>query len=86
MSDTFMRAKMEVSHIVRIKNEVYNQTHLTMNAVSKYNGYPSDGSDEDNTYAKFTPIGELKIVITNPDLVDKFELAQKFYVDFTEIK
>lgn len=41
------------------------------------------GSAEDNTYAKLTPWGELKLNVTNPEVVGFFELNQPFYLDFT---
>lgn len=45
--------------------------------------YPEDGSDEDNTFAKFSPSANLSINIANPDLFGKFNVGDKFYVDFT---
>ncbi|MBB4653035.1 hypothetical protein GGQ99_004819 [Aminobacter niigataensis] len=56
---------------------------VTMNAVCKPSGYPTDGSDEDNTYAKFSPQGELTLTIANPALVGKIEPGTTFYLDFT---
>lgn len=44
---------------------------------------PADGSDEDNTYAKFSPTGELTLSIANPALLGKIEPGQKFYLDLT---
>ncbi|WP_292463494.1 hypothetical protein [Mesorhizobium sp.] len=55
---------------------------ITLNAVAA-RSYPADGSDEDNTYAKFSPAGELSLTIANPALVGKIEPEQKFYIDFT---
>lgn len=77
-----MRAKMKVFHVNR--HDGYEE--LTLVAVSRSEGYPIDGSDENNTYAKWTPSAELKIAITNPNLVGKFYAGQTFYVDFTEVK
>jgi hypothetical protein len=37
---------------------------------------------EDNTFARYTPGGNLELSITNPALFDKLEKGQKFYVDF----
>lgn len=58
MSST-MRAKMYVGYVQKIKqgsgsDEKTTQEVLTMHAVSAPR-YPEDGSDEDNTYAKFCP-------------------------------
>lgn len=74
-----MRAKMKVSKVEQY--ETCEQ--LTLNAVCKSGSYPADGSDEDNTFAHFTPTAELKMTINNPALLGKIKAGQKFYVDFT---
>lgn len=76
----FMRAKMKVASV-----EAFEWGEkLKMQAVSKSTPYPPDGTDEDNTYATFTPSGTIELTITNPALHGKFKAGQKFYVDFTE--
>ena len=73
-----MRAKFYISEIKR-----YNGSEvLTMSAVGP-SSYPNDGSDEDNTYAKWSPQASLSLTITNPALCNKFNPGEKFYVDFT---
>jgi hypothetical protein len=74
-----MRAKMQVNKIERFAG----QDRITCNAVCRNSAYPADGSDEDNTYAKFSPTGELTLTIANPALVGIIEPGQKFYLDFT---
>ncbi len=74
----FMRAKMQVSKVERFQGT----DRITCNAVAA-KSYPADGSDEDNTYAKFSPAGELTLSIANPVLLGKIEPGQKFYLDFT---
>lgn len=69
-----MRAKMKVSEvIIREGHE-----ELKMAPVCKTGSYPDDGTDEDNTYAKFTPYGSLTLGITNPTLHGQFKPGQKF--------
>jgi hypothetical protein len=46
--------------------------------------YPPDGSDEDNTYAHYSPQANFSITIANPALIGKFAYGDKFYVDFTK--
>lgn len=84
-----MRAKMVVSHIEEHGYQRQGETfvksseRLNFNAVSKPDGYPADGADEDNTYAKWSPSANCSISVTNPALFDQFKVGEKYYVDFT---
>jgi hypothetical protein len=82
---TAMRAKLQVGFVQEHHSfdtkEKCMET-LTMHAVAA-SRYPEDGSDEDNTYAKFSPGAQLHINIANPVLWGKFKVGEKFYVDFT---
>ena len=75
-----MRAKLAV---VAVQKQVDEGEKVTFCGVSKCSGYPEDGSDENNTYAKFSPCVNLDILIQNPALWGKFTTGQQFYVDFT---
>ena len=81
-----MRAKLQVGmvqeHFYGPDKSKSGET-LTMHAVSAKT-YPADGSDEDNTYAKFSPGAQLSINIANPALYGKFVVGEKYYVDFTK--
>ncbi len=81
-----MRAKFSVQSIGSFKDSDGNKSYetLAMSPVCKSGGYPEDGLDEDNTFAKWSPSGSLSLTITNPALWDQFEPGQKFYLDFTE--
>ncbi|MBR1150063.1 hypothetical protein [Bradyrhizobium sp. JYMT SZCCT0428] len=79
MSKITMRAKMQVNKVERFNGS----DRITCNAVARSSAYPEDGSDEDNTYAKFSPSGELSLTIANPVLLGVIEPGQKFYLDFT---
>ena len=80
-----MRAKMQVgfvqAHFHGPENAKSGET-LTMHAVAA-SKYPEDGSDEDNSYAKFSPGANLTINIANPALFGGFKIGEKYYVDFT---
>lgn len=78
---TTMRAKMAVTSVEKRGNTEV----LKMNAVAKSDGYPADGSDEDNSYARWSPYGALELHVANPNLHDKFAVGDKFYVDFTPV-
>ena len=60
-----------------------NGDTLTMTPVCRKEGYPGDGGDEDNTYAKFSPSGELKLQVQNPKLIGAIKPGETYYVDFT---
>lgn len=81
---TKMRAKLQIGSITPCKSgeEVVSE-QLHFHGVSRNNGYPEDGSDEDNTFARLSPSVSLDIMIANPALIGKFKEGEKFYVDFT---
>jgi hypothetical protein len=74
-----MRAKLQLSSITQTQG---SET-LKFHAVCKSGAYPADGSDEDNTFALFSPAASLEICVSNPALHGCFKPGQKFYVDFT---
>ncbi len=74
-----MRAKLKVVSVQKLEDGEI----LTFCGVSKCDGYPADGSDENNTFAKFSPCVDLKMTIQTPNLHGKFWAGQEFYVDFT---
>lgn len=78
MSKVTMRAKFEV---LEVKRYAHSDVIRAIAVAAKT--YPEDGSDEDNTYAKFSPSGELTLTIANPALLGKIEPGKKFYLDFT---
>ena len=47
--------------------------------------YPADGSDENNSYAKWSPSGRFELSITNPALSNRIKEGDEFYVDFTKV-
>lgn len=75
-----MRAKLQVNEVT--KGSGYER--LRMNAVGPKGPYPADGTDEDNTYSKWSPSAEFTIQINNPALHDQFAMGDRFYVDFTK--
>lgn len=81
-----MRAKMLVTEVNRFAfqngPEFQYQDRVKLCAVAA-KSYPADGSDEDNTYAKFSPSGEMTLTIANPALIGVVQPGQKFYLDFT---
>lgn len=75
-----MRAKMVVESVQRFATSEI----LKFRAVSKSTPYPADGTDEDNTFAKWSPSGELQLTVTNPELFGKLNPGEKYYLDFSK--
>lgn len=81
-----MRAKMRITGIEPYPAEgERTQETLTFHAVAKDGPYPSDGSDEDNSYAKFSPSGHLSLTVANPNLIGNFKVGDTFYLDFVPV-
>lgn len=81
-----MRAKMRITGITKYPEEgPVTQEALQFHAVAKDGPYPSDGSDEDNSYARFSPAGSLSLTVANPALIGKFNVGDTFYLDFTPV-
>lgn len=76
-----MRAKFQVSSVQKFESGTEKVEFM---GVGKKAPYDADGSDEDNTYAKFSPQAKCEIYIANPALWGKLKPGTKFYVDFTE--
>lgn len=77
---TVMRAKMRVNNVEKVADDY---ERLTLNPVAA-SRYPSDGADEDNSYARWTPNGLLTLDIRNPNLIGKFAIGDVYYLDFTK--
>lgn len=75
-----MRAKFVVTGV----SPFGNGEKLEFRAVAKSDGYPADGSDENNTYAYYSPSAHCEIHVMNPALLGKFKPGEQFYVDFTK--
>lgn len=81
------RAKLRVESVKLTGGDGKGHTHeeVQMRAVGKSGSYPADGSDEDNTYAKFTPSADFRMTIANPALFGAFKPEQVYYVDLTPV-
>lgn len=79
---THMRAKVRIAGI---EKQGDTQEKLTFNFPAKDGGYPADGSDEDQQFAKYSPSGSLSLTVANPNLLGKFKEGDTFYLDFVPI-
>lgn len=76
---TTMRAKMKLVNVTRTEAA----ETLKFSAVGSKTGYLADGSDEANTYARFTPAAQLEMVVANPALFGQFNPGEEYFLDFT---
>lgn len=84
MSHPEMRAKLRVKSVLRHGEGDQAVESLTLGAVYK-DSYADNPLDEDNTFARYTPQADLRMVIANPALHGKFAVGDTFYVDFTRV-
>lgn len=79
-----MRAKMIIQSVDQtpVTGDVTSE-QIRFSAVAKNEAYPDDGTDENNTFATWTPSASLEMSITNPALIGKYDVGDTFYVDFT---
>ena len=82
-----MRAKVRITSIKPYPEEgEVQQELLTFNFPSKDGPYPADGSDEDQSFAHYSPNGSLSLTIANPTLLGKFKVGDTFYLDFIRVE
>jgi hypothetical protein len=80
VAGTTMRAKMRVQSVQTFENSPQENVHFA--AVST-KPYGENGESEDNTYARYTPMADVKMTINNPALSGQIKEGQTYYVDFT---
>lgn len=74
-----MIAKFEV---VSVQAQFEGAEELLFRAVSN-KPFDAEGASDDNSFARWTPSGELKMTVQNPNLLGQFKSGQKFYLNFT---
>lgn len=79
------RAKMQVLSIVPYApDQGRHQEEVHFSAVCGNVKFGPNGENEDNSYARWTPTGSMKLAITNPNLYGAFKEGKRYYVDITE--
>jgi hypothetical protein len=73
-----MRAKMQVQSVTKVLGGWSDI--IEMSAV-----YGGTTNDEDNSFAKTTPSGTVKLNIANKELMGVYAPGDTFYVDFTPV-
>jgi hypothetical protein len=81
-----MRAKVRVGAILPYPQPdgTVTSERLMLHGVAA-NRYPEDGSDENNSFAKFSPSVAFDMQVANPALIGTFKVGDMFYVDFIPV-
>ncbi len=74
------RAKV---YVESVKLHMGGNEEVQFRAIAKTGGYAEDGLDENNTYARYSPSADFRLMIANPALFGQFKPNQYYYVDFT---
>lgn len=77
-----VRAKFFVKSIQAMTNG--NPQHDQSSEVKLAPVYGQNGDDVNASWSRFTPSGEISMLITNPAAVDQFELGGEYFIDFTK--
>lgn len=80
-----MKAKFQVRSVEPVESPpgTVVQEKLEFFAVTD-KPFDAGGTSEDNSFSRWTPTGELKMTVTNPELFGKFAVGEKYYLDFTK--
>ncbi len=78
-----VRAKFWVKEIKHAHQGPPNAVYADVKLAPCYGAYPGGDSEENKSFAKYTPSGEITLGITNPDAIGFFELGKAYYIDFT---
>lgn len=80
---TTMRAKFVVGEVSDVRTEHGGTSQKVSMRPVTTSSYGDNGENEDNTFARYTPSGEIRLQITNPDLNGKINPGEVYYIDFT---
>lgn len=67
-------AKVKVSHVTDFGN---NNNEVNMRPVT-------NDSEENKTFSMYTPSGEIKLLINNPNAIGFFKAGKEYLVEFKE--
>jgi hypothetical protein len=74
-----VRAKMKCFHVDHLKSGNPDDVAADIRMVPVYD----DGNPENKSWSKWTPSGEIRLFVTNPEAIKQFEPGKSYFVDFT---
>lgn len=78
-----VRAKFWVKSVRHNHTGAAGAIHADVELAPCYGSYPGGDSEENKSFSKWTPSGEIKLSITNPDAIAFFDVGKPYYIDFT---
>lgn len=82
-----VKAKFKCTKVEPYSNDGGKTTDGKIINMSAVIGYNADGSriDENESWSKYTPSGNLSISITNPEAFEQFQEGKDYYLVFDEV-
>jgi hypothetical protein len=74
-----VRAKMKCYAVQPLQSGDPNETMVEIRMIPDY----SSDDPENKTWSKYTPCGEVRLFVTNPDAIKHFDPGKFYYIDFT---
>jgi hypothetical protein len=68
-----MRTKFQLWEVTR--NAGFDGVNLIFRAINY-------GCEENKSFSRYTPSGEIKLCVTNPSIANTFEVGQEYFIDF----
>lgn len=75
-----VRAKFRVRDIKHLQTPSPDNVCAELTFFAVY-----DDGKGNETWSKATPSGDLKMLVTNPSAIDKFEIGKDYYLDFSPV-
>jgi hypothetical protein len=69
-------------YVTEVTKPYEGAEQINMSAVSD-KPFDAEGKSDDNTFARWSPMGSFSITNQNPNLFGKFAPGQKYYLNFT---
>ncbi len=83
MSEIVMRAKMAVTSVVIHRHLELPEGEPQFEDLYLRAVYSDDPDSENHIWSRWTPDGEIRLTVSNPNMFGKFVVGDEYYIDFT---
>lgn len=77
-----VRAKMKVVTVTPFHTSGPDEVNTEIRLMAIYD----DNDPQNKSWSKYTPVGEARLVITNPAAINEFEAGKFYYLDFSPVE